>query len=73
MIVKKSELICLPILWVSTVLIRAFMVILFSPLLKRTGYGITRKEMVLLVWGGLRGSLGLSLALIVIVDTNLRD
>jgi len=50
---------------------RAAMVFTFSPILKRHGYGLTGKEFMVLVWGGLRGSLGLALALIVAVDDSL--
>jgi len=50
---------------------RAAMAFVFYPLLKRHGYGLTGKEFLVLVWGGLRGSLGLALALIVAVDENL--
>jgi len=50
---------------------RAAMVFAFYPLLKRHGYGLTGKEFVVLVWGGLRGALGLALALIVAVDDSL--
>jgi len=50
---------------------RAAMVFAFYPLLKRHGYGLTGREFIVLVWGGLRGSLGLALALIVAVDDGL--
>lgn len=33
------------------------------PLLKRTGEGYTFKELILSVWGGLRGALSIALAL----------
>ena len=39
------------------------------PVLKRLGYGITWKHAVILSYGGLRGAVGLTLALIV-VETN---
>jgi hypothetical protein len=41
------------------------------PLLRRFGYGVTMKEFVVLVYGGLRGALGLCLALLVAVDNDL--
>ena len=50
---------------------RAAMVFVFYPILKRHGYGLSGKEFAVLVWGGLRGSLGLALALIVAVDDSL--
>ena len=42
-----------------------------SPLLKRTGYGLTWQEGAVLVYGGLRGAVGLALALIVEEDTTI--
>lgn len=46
-------------------LIRVLMVALFYPLMKRSGYGLSVREAVILSWGGLRGALGLTLALMV--------
>ena len=46
-------------------LIRTAVVFLFYPLMKRCGYRLTRREAVILSWGGLRGALGLTLALMV--------
>ena len=42
-----------------------------SPLLTRQGYGLTWREGIVLVWGGLRGAVGLALALIVERDTSI--
>lgn len=53
------------LLFIAINLIRALMVFLFRPLMKRTGFGLTRNEAVILSWGGLRGALGLTLGLIV--------
>lgn len=41
----------------------------FSPLLVRTGYGFTLAEAVIGVWSGLRGIVGLTLALTVLTDS----
>lgn len=46
-------------------LIRAAVVFLFYPIMKRNGYGMSRRDAVILSWGGLRGALGLTLALMV--------
>ena len=46
-------------------MIRALVVAMFSPLLKNMGYGLTKKEAIVMVWGGLRGAVSLSLALLV--------
>jgi NhaP-type Na+/H+ or K+/H+ antiporter len=47
------------------------MIWIFKPCLKRSGYGMSNKEFVVLTWGGLRGALGLTLALLVGVDERL--
>lgn len=38
---------------------------LFSPILSRIGYGLTWRNAVIMTWGGLRGAVGLALALVV--------
>eukprot|EP00928_Gymnodinium_smaydae_P063811 TRINITY_DN4729_c0_g1_i1.p1 TRINITY_DN4729_c0_g1~~TRINITY_DN4729_c0_g1_i1.p1 ORF type:complete len:1536 (-),score=287.92 TRINITY_DN4729_c0_g1_i1:253-4395(-) len=43
---------------------RTLTVAIFSPLLVRWGYGLTLKEGALLIFGGLRGAVGLSMGLI---------
>jgi hypothetical protein len=45
--------------------IRFAVVFLASPLLRRTGYGLTYKEMTVISFSGLRGAVSLALALIV--------
>lgn len=59
--------------WFLMIGMRTIMVLTFSPILKRAGYGMTKKEMVVLIYGGLRGALGLCLSLIVGVDDSLTD
>lgn len=44
---------------------RAIMILLLYPIMKRSGYGLSARESVILGWGGLRGALGLTLALMV--------
>ena len=51
--------------------LRAFMILSLSPMLKRIGYGLTWQNGVVMVWGGLRGAVGLALALIVLHDKKL--
>ena len=50
---------------------RGIMVWVFWPLLSRMGYGLSKEEYLVLVWGGLRGALGLTLSLMVGVDMEL--
>ena len=53
------------LVYVALNLIRYAMITLLYPLMKRIGYGLNRKESVVLAWGGLRGALGMTLALMV--------
>ena len=59
------------IFWVLMIAVRAIMVLTFLPILKGSGYGITKKEIIVLIYGGLRGALGLCLSLMVGVDESL--
>ena len=42
-----------------------------SPLLKRTGYGISWDKLVVMTWGGLRGAISLSLALLALNNAHV--
>ena len=57
--------------WILMIVLRAVMVLTFYPLIKNIGYGLTKKKMVVLIYGGLRGALGLCLSLIIGVDNEL--
>ncbi|CAK0825368.1 unnamed protein product [Prorocentrum cordatum] len=50
-------------LYVALHLSRAVVVLASAPFLLRLGYGLSLKEATVLVWGGLRGAVGLILAL----------
>lgn len=52
--------------------IRLFTVFALLPMLRRMGYGFTVKEAFVLVYSGLRGAVGLALALLVAADKNVR-
>lgn len=55
--------VALALLYVLLVLIRGVSVLTLMPILERIGVGITRQKATVLVWGGLRGAVSLSLAL----------
>jgi NhaP-type Na+/H+ or K+/H+ antiporter len=61
----RNQLVLNFILWVVMTFIRAGVVAIFAPVLGRIGYGLTWKEAAVMVWGGLRGAVSLSLALLV--------
>lgn len=56
------------LLYVAIHIIRGFAVLLLSPMLAHLGYGMTWKEMVVLTYSGLRGAVGLALALLLRID-----
>lgn len=43
------------------------------PVLSHLGYGMNWKEAIVLAWGGLRGAVGLALALFVSLDNQIAD
>jgi len=55
--------ITLVVLYILLILIRTISVWALMPILERIGIGINRKKATVLVWGGLRGAVSLSLAL----------
>jgi NhaP-type Na+/H+ or K+/H+ antiporter len=59
------------IFYVGMNLIRGIMVAVLFPVMKRIGYGIAVKDSIILVWGGLRGAIGLALALIVVSEESI--
>lgn len=59
--------------YIGVNIVRAIVILLFFPLMKRCGYGLTVRESVILGWGGLRGALGLTLALMVSYATSIPE
>ena len=51
------------VVYILVVAIRLVVICLLYPILKRTGYGINWKTALVMLWGGLRGAVGLALAL----------
>ena len=65
--------IALGLLYIVLTLIRAVSVWTLMPLLERIGVGITRGKATVLVWGGLRGAVSLSLALSLAQDSGVPE
>ncbi len=59
------DFLILILLYIAIVIVRAIVIAMFYPLMKRIGYGISPKDSVIAWWGGLRGAVGLALALII--------
>ena len=49
--------------YILVVAIRLVVITLLYPILQRTGYGVDWKTALVMLWGGLRGAVGLALAL----------
>ena len=60
-----SSFAVLLLIYVCLNLFRFAMIMLLYPIMKRMGYGLSKRESVILTWGGLRGALGMTLALMV--------
>ena len=58
--------------YILMIMARMLMILTFYPFLRKSGYGVNKKELVVLIYGGLRGALGMCLALIVVFDGSLR-
>jgi len=58
-------LVILALLYVGVHIIRAIIIAGFLPLMQKFGYGLSKKDAVVVWYGGLRGAIGLALALIV--------
>lgn len=63
--ITGGNLIILLILFVGVHIIRALVILLFFPIMRKTGYGLPVKDAIVLWYGALRGAVGLALALIV--------
>lgn len=53
------------LVYIALNIIRYITIMMFYPIMKRSGYGLNKKESIILTWGGLRGALGMTLALMV--------
>ena len=62
---EMEDFIDLAIVYVGIHIIRGFIIFVLFPLMKKIGYGVSIKDSIVLWWGGLRGVIGLAMALIV--------
>lgn len=66
--IKPSDYFRMVVFFFLMILGRYLMIMTFWPLVKRYGYPISKSELIVLVYGGLRGALGLCLSLMVGID-----
>ena len=62
---ELNDFLILFLIYIGISVIRAIVITLFFPAMKRIGYGITKKESIVLWWGALRGAIALALALVI--------
>ncbi|MFP6854849.1 MAG: sodium:proton antiporter, partial [Opitutales bacterium] len=62
---EPMDYLILGLVYLSIHLVRAINMGIFYPLMKKTGYGLPKKDAVVVWWGALRGAIGLALALVV--------
>ena len=60
-----NDYLLLFIIYIGIHVVRAVVILMFYPIMKRTGYGLPKKDAVVVWYGALRGAIGLALALIV--------
>ncbi|MBU0764555.1 MAG: cation:proton antiporter [Bacteroidetes bacterium] len=60
-----SDFIILGIIYVGIHIVRAIVILVLFPFMRKTGYGLDRKNATVLWYGALRGAIGLALALVV--------
>lgn len=60
-----TSLLLVILVYVGVNIVRMLVISILYPFMKKAGYGLTRRESFILAWGGLRGALGLTLALMV--------
>lgn len=69
--ITSGDWVKLFIFYLCMIVMRFVMVGTFYGILKKHSYGLSSAEFWVLIWGGLRGALGLTLALMVGVDEEL--
>ena len=68
-----SDFVILILVYIAILIVRAAVLAMFYPLMKRIGYGLSPKDGIIAWWGGLRGAIGLALALIVASETSINE
>jgi len=61
------------LMFIGLNVIRYFMVLVLMPILRRSGYGLSWREYIILGWSGLRGALGMCMALMVNCNQNIPE
>ncbi len=59
------------IIYIGVHIVRAIVIAVLYPVMRRAGYGLPKKDSIVLWYGALRGAIGLALALIVAADASI--
>ncbi len=62
---EAKDFLMLGLVYVTIHLVRLINISVLYPIMRKTGYGLQKKEAVVVWWGALRGAIGLALALVV--------
>ncbi len=65
------DVLVLFIIYFGVHIVRAIVIALLYPLMKRAGYGLPKKDAIVVWYGALRGAIGLALALMVAGETSI--
>lgn len=60
-----QDFVLLGIFYIGIHVVRAIVIFMFYPLMNKSGYGLPKKDAIIVWYGALRGAIGLALALIV--------
>ncbi len=60
-----NDFLLLGIFYIGIHIVRAIVIVVLYPFMKRAGYGLPKKDAIIVWYGALRGAIGLALALIV--------
>ncbi|MFO7574932.1 MAG: cation:proton antiporter [Bacteroidales bacterium] len=75
--ITLNNIILLVLIYIAIHVVRAFVIMLLFPLMRKAGYGLSRRNSIVVWWGALRGAIALALALIVAgeesIPQELRD
>lgn len=75
--ITLNNIILLGLIYLAIHVVRAIVILLLFPAMRKAGYGLSRRNGIVLWWGALRGAIALALALIVAgedsIPRELRD
>ena len=68
-----KDFLLLGIIYIGIHIVRAIVILVHYPIMKKAGYGLPKKDTYVLWWGALRGAIGLAMALIVAGEQSIPE